>query len=153
MQYYYIEKCIFYLQKYIEKCMNQHWKYIEKCIRAVSDDVKSINLGTVYESVFAIIYMPVKSEKVLKCSQLKMIGNTVFWGKHLFYTVFLISILFPPKSHTVYLAWIVTGTVFLVWIKGSIPWKTILTKEKYSIYEHSCCNYCNFWKQTPLMFF
>ena len=82
-----------------------------------------------------------------------MISNTVFWGKHLFYTVFLISILSPPKNHTVYLTWIVTGTVFFVWIKGSIPRKIILTKEKYSIYEHSCCNYCNFWKQTPLMFF
>ena len=93
------------------------------------------------------------SEKCVKCSQLKMIGNTVFWGKHLFYTVFLILILSPPKNHTVYLTWIVIGTVFFVWIKGSIPRKIILTKEKYSIYEHSCCNYCNFWRQTPLMFF
>ena len=60
----------------------------------------------------------VKSEKCVNCSQLKMIGSTVFWGKFLFYTVFLISILSPPKNHTVYLTWIVTGTVFLVWIKG-----------------------------------
>ena len=92
-------------------------------------------------------------KKCVNCSQLKMISNTVFWGKFLFYTVFLISILSLKKNHTVYLTWIVTGTVFFVWIKGSIPRKIILTKEKYSIYEHSCCNYCNFWKQTPLMFF